>query len=125
MNLELIILLVEDSDFQREYMMDSLKQMGFKKVVEAPDGIEAFKYLQRRKVDLVISDWEMPNMDGVELFEKLKSNPICGDIPFILLTTKDEKAKIISAAKAGITHYLLKPLDKKILNRKLETIFGT
>lgn len=124
MNNDLIILLVEDSGFQREFMADSLKEMGFEKVVEAEDGNEAFKYLQRRKVDLVISDWEMPNLDGVKLFEKLKSNPIYNSIPFILLTTKDEKEKIISAAKAGITHYLLKPLDKKIFKQKLETIFG-
>ena len=68
MNSDLIILLVEDSDFQREFMSESLKEMGFERVVEAQDGIEAFKYLQKRKVDLVISDWEMPNLDGVKLF---------------------------------------------------------
>ncbi|MBT3366391.1 MAG: response regulator [Nitrospina sp.] len=124
MNSDLIVLLVEDSDFQREFMVETLKEMGFKKVVEAQDGIEAFKYLQKRKVDLVVSDWEMPNLDGVKLFEKLKSNSIYESIPFILLTTKDEKEKIISAAKTGISHYLLKPLDKKTLKRKLETIFG-
>jgi two-component system, chemotaxis family, chemotaxis protein CheY len=124
MNQGLIILLVEDSGFQREFMVDSLKQMGFDRIVEAVDGVEAFKYLQRRKVDLVISDWEMPNMDGVELFEKLKSDPIYADIPFILLTTKDEKVKIISAGQKGITNYLLKPLDKKLLKGKLDTIFN-
>jgi two-component system, chemotaxis family, chemotaxis protein CheY len=108
---------LSSSGFQRKFMVKSLKEMGFNKVKEAQDGIEAFNYLQKRKVDLVISDWEIPNMDGVELFGKLKSNPIYDSIPFIPLTTKDEKEKIILAAKAGITHYLLKPLDKKILSK--------
>jgi two-component system chemotaxis response regulator CheY len=64
-NPELIILLVEDSGFQREYASAQLQEIGFDRVVEAQDGVEALKYIQKRKVDLVISDWEMPNMDGV------------------------------------------------------------
>jgi CheY-like chemotaxis protein len=119
MNLKSTILLVEDSGFQREFATQCLKEIGFQRIIEAKDGIEAFKYLQRIKASLVISDWEMPNLDGLGLFEKLKNDLIYESILSILLTTKDEKENIISARKAGVNHYLLKPLEKKYYIKNL------
>ena len=119
----MVILLAEDSDFQREAAKSVLNGLGFDRVIEASNGMEAFKYIQKRKVDLIISDWEMPEVDGLELFEKMKSSSLIVDIPFILLTITDDKEKIIQAVKKGINHYIIKPILPKVLKKKIETIF--
>ena len=123
MKKDMVILLAEDSDFQREAAKSVLNELGFDRIIEASNGMEAFKYIQKRKVDLIISDWDMPEVDGLELFEKMKSNTLIADIPFILLTITDDKEKIIQAAKKGINHYIIKPILPKVLKKKMETIF--
>ena len=124
MAIERIILLVEDSDLQREVAKSHLEDLGFDRVVEAKDGRDAYRYVQKRKVDLIISDWEMPEMDGLELLGRIRQNDILGNIPFIILTVFDDKEKIIAAVKAGITDYIVKPVERNVLEKKIKNIFG-
>ena len=112
MAIERIILLVEDSDLQREVAKSHLEDLGFDRVVEAKDGREAYRYLQKRKVDLIISDWEMPEMDGLELLSRIRQNAILENIPFIILTVFDDKEKIVAAVKEGNGYFLQYPPEE-------------
>lgn len=118
-----VVLLVEDSDLQREIAKDFLKDLGFGVVMEAKDGVEALQHLQKGKIDLILSDWQMPEMDGLELLKQVKANPSYKDIPFIILTVVDEKDQIVQAVKEGVTDYIIKPVERHILKVKLKKLF--
>ncbi len=118
------ILLVEDSEMQRETARSILEDLGYKRVIEAKDGQEALQALQKEKFDLILSDLEMPKMDGQELLQKIRSNPDYKDIPFIMLTIYDEKEKIVRAAGAGVSDYIIKPIERNTLKTRLKKIFG-
>jgi two-component system, chemotaxis family, chemotaxis protein CheY len=77
-----------------------------------------------KRIDLIISDWLMPNMDGVELFNSIKSNPGFSEIPFILLTSVREKEQVVKAAGSGIRHYVIKPVDPNSLRDKILSCLG-
>lgn len=119
------VLLVEDSELQREIAAEILKDLGFGVVVEAKDGEDALQKLHSGKIDLILSDWQMPVMDGLELLKQVKATPKYKDIPFIILTVVDEKNQIIQAVKEGITDYIIKPVERQTLKVKLKKIFDS
>ena len=116
------ILLAEDSSTVRETTRAYLARMGFKKIMEARDGAAAWKRLQTMKPDLVVSDWDMPEMDGLELLKKTRADEKLTDLPFILLTAQDDKDRIVEAIKAGATDYIVKPIDRRVLAEKINKI---
>ncbi len=116
------ILLVEDSDLQREVAKGLLEEIGFGRVIEAKDGVEALQVLQKRTIDLILSDWEMPEMDGLELLKKVRSTKEYEHIPFIILTANDQKDYILQAVRAGVTDYIIKPMERDILKTKLNKL---
>ena len=124
MDTNINILVVEDSEFQSEIFIFYLKGMGFNKITQAGNGAEAFALLEKDSYDLIISDWEMPEMDGLELLGRIRQNDILENIPFIILTVFDDKEKIIAAVKAGITDYIVKPVERNVLEKKIKNIFG-
>ena len=124
MDTNINILVVEDSEFQSEIFAFYLKGMGFNKITQAGNGAEAFALLEKDSYDLIISDWEMPEMDGLELLGRIRQNDILENIPFIILTVFDDKEKIIAAVKAGITDYIVKPVERNVLEKKIKNIFG-
>ena len=122
MDLNKRILIVEDSQIQLTICTSQLKQLGFEKISVAKDGNQAYSILEKGFIDLIISDWEMPDMDGLELLKKVKENPSLQNIPFIILTVhKDEKLNE-EAIKLGAVDFIVKPGTPDIFKEKLEKI---
>ncbi len=113
------ILIVEDSISMRHTIKSSLRAQGFEKLIEANDGQIALTTMQKGKVDIVISDWSMPNMSGLELFNALKADENLKSIPFIILTGNDQKEHVTEALRSGIKHYMVKPFNPKKLFEKV------
>ncbi len=113
------ILIVEDSISMRHTIKSSLRTQGFEKLIEANDGQIALTTMQKGKVDIVISDWSMPNMSGLELFNALKADENLKSIPFIILTGNDQKEHVTEALRSGVKHYMVKPFNPKKLFEKV------
>ena len=112
------ILLVDDSRTIRNIQKGVLKQIGHEDVMEANDGVEALAAIVAERPDLVLVDWNMPNMDGLTLVKKLRETDKA--LPMIMVTTEAEKARVLEALKAGVNNYLAKPFDAKTLAEKIK-----
>lgn len=122
-NLALKVLVVDDFPTMRRIVKNLLKQLGFENIDEAEDGGQALTRLRGGGYGLVISDWNMPNMEGIELLRNVRkeAEPL-KDIPFLMVTAEAEKEKVIEAIKAGVDNYIVKPFTAEILKEKLEKI---
>ena len=122
-----MILVVDDSATIRATIRNELAQMGYLNVREAMDGVDAIEKLttaeQKIPFALVISDWNMPNMTGVELLEKVRENFSLAKLPFILLTSENEVNQVATAISLNVSGYIIKPLGKGILKQKLEAVW--
>ena len=122
---DITILLAEDAAIMRKIEIKTLKALGFKNIIEAKDGNEAVAYLEQKpKIDLVISDWNMPNMDGYDLVVWMRSQESCKDIPFLMATGQGEKKQEKKALEAGVSSFIAKPFDENNLNNKIKEAFG-
>lgn len=118
------ILLVEDSHFVRRSAKKALGELGFKNIIEAEDGNKAVECLQTEdNIDVIVSDWVMPNKDGYELLLWVRSNEKCRDVPFIMATARGEKKQEAKAIEAGVTDFITKPFGANELIALIETIF--
>lgn len=123
----LSILVVDDSEFFREVLKEILSELKFKTILEGSDGLEGLEAIRTARdngidIDLIISDWEMPRMDGLGLLKALKDNPKTEHIPFIILTAHPDKKRVMSAIQSGATDYVVKP-DLEALGEKIDNIF--
>lgn len=118
---ELSFLVVDDSATTRELVRQSLKVIfGPKAVFLAEDGKDAIRVLSREKIDIIISDWNMPNLNGEELLYEIRNDPATRDLPFIMMSSNDTRDHIVTALQLGVSQYIVKPftvneLEKKIL----------
>ena len=117
------ILVVDDSPLMRGFAKGSLKRLNLNNVTEAADGAEALAELKKEKFDLILSDFHMPNMDGLELLKSVRSDSHLKDIPFIIMTLDGKKDTLIEAVKEGLNDYLMKPVTANALEKKLKKIF--
>ncbi len=117
------VLVVDDFSTMRRIVKNILKQLGFEKIEEAEDGMQAYTKLTTEGFQFVVCDWNMPNMDGIDLLRKVRSNPDLKDLPFLMVTAEAEKHKVIEAIKAGVSNYVVKPFTAEILKEKLEKVF--
>ena len=122
------ILIVDDMEATRLTEKKALQKLGFTHFFEAENGIKALKVLNqqaalRQPIELIICDWTMPDLNGLELIKKMKNNDKLKDIPMIMVSATSEPAKILEAIKTGVTDYILKPFDSEILERKLEIVW--
>ena len=122
MDKDIVILVVEDATIQREIVLDQLETAGYEEAIGMEDGVEAYSYLEENPADLIISDWNMPNMDGLELLKKIRSNPSLKNLPFIMLTINEDVTK--DAKEAGVSDFLSKPTNPAELTEKIAKIFG-
>lgn len=113
------ILIVDDSITIRHTIKASLRSQGFSHFIEAGDGEKALKVATSKPIDLIISDWVMPNMSGLELFRNLQDDVKSKNIPFILLTGNDQKENVTEALKSGIKNYIVKPFNPNKLFEKV------
>jgi CheY-like chemotaxis protein len=118
------ILVVEDDEASSTIVVRFLNQMGFSRIVSAVNGNEALNKLYLNQVDLIVSDWRMPDMDGLEFYKKAKQENLLEDIPFLMVSAENEKSKVAEALRAGVRDYILKPVDFKILEGKVEKLLN-
>ena len=116
------ILIVDDIAMMRRILRYTLEQIGLTNIIEADDGKSAIKALKREKVDIIVCDWNMPEMKGIDVLNKVRSDNEFKDIPFIMVTVEDNKKNIEGAVKSGVTDYILKPFTVKTFSKKLEKI---
>ena len=111
--------MVDDENTSKHLMRHHLFTLGFSNVLEAGDGESALKILGEQKVDLIITDWNMPNLNGVGFFQSLQNDPALKKIPFLMTSVEGEKGKITEAIRAGIRNYIIKPVYAETLNAKI------
>jgi two-component system chemotaxis response regulator CheY len=117
------VLVVDDSSTMRRIIVNTLGRLGYKDVVQAADGVEAWDAMQKNPdIGVVITDWNMPNMNGLELVKKIRAED--QDIPIIMVTTEGGKAEVITALKAGVNNYIVKPFTPQVLKEKLQAVMG-
>ncbi len=124
LNPNIKILVVDDFKTMRKIIKNILTQLGFKNIMEADDGTTALELLKKQKVDLIISDWNMPKMNGLELLKTVRSDDNLKDIRFIMVTAEAQKESVIEAIKHGVNQYVVKPFTPETLKEKLEKVFG-
>ncbi|MGV1100623.1 response regulator [Thiovibrio sp. JS02] len=113
------ILIVDDTAVVRNIMKMQLQRMGFARIHEAEDGSVALTVLQSKKIDLIISDWNMPVMSGVELLREVRGSDFLKDIPFIMVTAEATAARISMALQLKVNEMILKPFTLEILEKKI------
>ncbi len=111
------ILLVDDSRTIRNIQKNTLKTLGHEDVMEAGDGIEALACLEKDRPDLMLVDWNMPNMDGITLVRKVREQDKA--LPMIMVTTEAEKSRVLEAVQAGVNNYVVKPFNAETLAEKI------
>ena len=117
------ILVVDDFSTMRRIVRNLLKELGFANVEEAEDGAVALQKLQEGGFDFVVTDWNMPNIDGLQLLQAIRSNPALSRLPVLMITAEAKKENIIAAAQAGANGYIVKPFTAATLAEKLQKIF--
>ena len=122
MNLNKKNLVIDDSPIQLAVCTNQLKQLGFDKIAVAKDGKRAYSIIENGSIDVIFSDWEMPEMDGLELLKQVKGNPSLRNIPFIMLTAHKDESLNQEAIKAGAMDFIVKPGTLGIFKEKLEAI---
>ncbi|MFW0777406.1 MAG: response regulator [Rickettsiales bacterium] len=118
------ILVIDDYNTMRRIVRNLLKQLGFDNVDEAADGAEAFAKLQEKPFSLVISDWNMEPMSGMELLKKVRADEKLKGLPFIMVTAESKPENVIAAKQAGVSNYIVKPFNAETLKTKMSSVIG-
>lgn len=117
------ILVVDDFSTMRRIIKNLLKDLGFTNIQEADDGSTALPMLQQSNYDFVVTDWNMPGMQGIDLLHAIRADDKLKHLPVLMVTAEAKKEQIISAAQAGVNGYVVKPFTAATLKQKLEKIF--
>jgi len=117
------ILVVDDFPTMRRIIKNLLKDLGFENVDEAEDGVMGLEKLRNNNFDLVVSDWNMPNMDGLAMLKLIRADANLSKLPVLMVTAEAKKENIIAAAQAGASGYVVKPFTAAVLEEKLNKIF--
>lgn len=123
-NKEIAILVADDSIGIRMIAKKIFKKLGYSNVVVVDDGSTAMEHLDKNSVDLVVADWNMPELSGIDLAKKMRQVDSLKDIPFLLVTAEEDQDAIMEALRAGVNNYMTKPYDAKILQKKIEKMFS-
>jgi two-component system chemotaxis response regulator CheY len=117
------VLVVDDFSTMRRIVKNLLRDLGFTNIQEADDGSTALPMLQGGDFDFVVTDWNMPGMQGIDLLKAIRADPKLSHIPVLLITAEAKKEQIIMAAQAGVNGYIVKPFTAGTLKTKLDKIF--
>jgi len=118
------VMIVDDSGTMRNMMKNMVANLGFQNVIAATDGADAISKLKEQKIDLIISDWNMPNIDGMNLLKWVRNNPVTKDILFIMATAQGDKTQEKAVKDAGGNNHIAKPYTEEMLKEKIDEIFG-
>lgn len=118
------ILIVDDYKTMLRIIRNLLKQLGFSNIEEATDGASAYAMLKDRSFGLVISDWNMAPMTGLELLRQVRSDDRLKGLPFIMITAESKTDNVIAAKEAGVNNYIVKPFNAETLKAKISSVLG-
>ena len=118
------VLVVDDQYSVRQMTRMALEEIGFRHIQEAENGVKAMETASSQPLDLIISDYNMPEMDGLGLLRAVRGHPVARKVPFILLTGRGDRELVVKAAQAGVNNYLVKPFTAEILRGKIEQVIG-
>lgn len=118
------VLVVDDFSTMRRIIKNILRQIGFTNVVEADDGTTAWDVLNKDKIEFIISDWNMPQMTGIELLRKVRASEEFCDLPFLMVTAEAQQENIIEAVQAKVSNYIVKPFTADVMKQKIDKILA-
>jgi len=116
------VLFVEDSPTMRRIIMNSLKKIGFTDIIEAENGEDALEKIEGNPVELVLTDWNMPEMNGEDLVKELRSRAEYKNVPILMITTRGMKEDVLTAVQLGVNGYIVKPFTPEILKKKISKV---
>ncbi|MBN2895304.1 MAG: chemotaxis response regulator CheY [Campylobacterales bacterium] len=120
------LVVVDDSSTMRRIIKNTLSRLGYNDVLEGEDGVQGWNVLDTNPdIGMLITDWNMPEMNGLELVKKVRADARFKDLPIIMVTTEGGKAEVITALKAGVNNYIVKPFTPQVLKEKLGAVLGT
>ncbi len=122
MDTSIKVLIVDDFATMRRILKNILKQIGFKNIHEADDGTTAIEVLEKININLIISDWNMPKMTGLELLKHVRADAQYKKVPFLMVTAEAQKQNVIEAVQAGVSNYVVKPFTAEAISEKLAKI---
>ena len=117
------ILIVDDFSTMRRIIKNLLRDLGFNNTDEADDGNTALPKLQSGKFDFLVTDWNMPGMQGIDLLKAVRADPNLASLPVLMVTAEAKKEQIVEAAQAGVNGYIVKPFTAATLKEKIDKIF--
>jgi len=119
------LLVVDDSSTMRRIIKNTLARLGYKDILEGEDGVQGWAQMDSNPdIEMLITDWNMPEMNGLELVKKVRADERFKDTPIIMVTTEGGKAEVITALKAGVNNYIVKPFTPQVLKEKLGAVMG-
>ncbi|MCF6325186.1 MAG: chemotaxis response regulator CheY [Gammaproteobacteria bacterium] len=123
MDKDMKILIVDDFSTMRRIIKNLLRDLGFNNTSEADDGNTALPMLQSGNFDFLVTDWNMPGMEGIDLLKAVRADEKLANLPVLLVTAEAKKEQIVEAAQAGVNGYVVKPFNAATLKEKIEKIF--
>ncbi|MDR0454443.1 MAG: response regulator [Deferribacteraceae bacterium] len=124
MSYDQVIITVDDSSTMRRIIKNTLQKLGFSNVLEAGNGIEALEQMSKSKIDIIITDWNMPEMDGLTYVKTVRAKDQYKDTPILMITTEAAKDDILTALKSGVNNYVVKPFTPETLQEKVFKLLG-
>lgn len=118
------ILVADDSPTMRRIVIQMLKRLGYMDIAEADHGKDALDRLKADSFDLLLTDWNMPIMNGLELVQSIRSDPELSKLPILMVTTRNQKQDIVVAMRAGVNNYATKPFDPKTIKEKIDKVLA-
>ena len=119
------LFVVDDSSTMRRIIKNTLQRLGYEDILEAEHGVEAWEIMDTKEgIGVLITDWNMPEMNGLDLVKKVRADDRYKEIPIIMVTTEGGKSEVITALKAGVNNYIVKPFTPQVLKEKLEVVLG-
>lgn len=118
------ILVVDDHESMRRIVKQALNDLGYKNVKLADDGATALPMLKQEPFDFLVSDWNMPQMQGIDLLKAVRADENLKTMPVLMITAEAKKEQIIEAAKSGVNDYCIKPFNRETLKSKIENVFA-
>jgi two-component system chemotaxis response regulator CheY len=123
-NLDRHVLIVDDYNTMRRILRNLLGQIGFASVEEAEDGVSGLKKMRERNIGLVISDWNMSPVSGLDFLKEVRADALLKETPFIMITAESKTENVVAAKAAGVSNYIVKPFNADTLKKKIETVLG-
>lgn len=113
------IITVDDSSTMRRIIKNTLQKLGFETILEAGNGVEALEVMSKNKVDMIVTDWNMPEMDGLTFVKAVRAKDEYKDLPILMITTEAAKEDILTALRSGVNNYVVKPFTPDTLQEKV------